>query len=917
MARSDGLAPLQPSEGPACYRGKALEQIRDWVSSRNLSLYARNYIAEALKGPDEARASRGRMKGRFPSSRMGVSLAIEHGWLGLAVLEQLEADDGVIAFFDKPPAFKRSTSRNGRKVSYFARPTLLALRADSAVLIDVVPEAKLLALSGRGDTTYVRDNDRWVCPSAAEGAAKFGFKHEVWTEARFKRVHVRNLQLLSDFRDEPEHTPEQLGRIDLLRQTVEALGMPTIEELLADRGADVDIVDVYRGIVKRAIFVDLETQDLSRWDTVRVFPDATTMMAYRRSLDVMAAVGDWTTGEPSLINKGTKLIWDSVVYEVLQLGASECVLRSGHGLLTVTHVELQDLVVTERAKVMQNTRSLKEAREQDALDFIATSAPADLERALLRLRRIEPFLAGIKTAPGSRTLRRYIHNFRHAEAACGNGFIGLVPRYKSCGNRTLRHTNAVLKLVNDEIAKHDGSRKLDRLKLHGSIAEACDKEGLQSPSYSWVCNYIKKLHRYRLIASLAGTKAAYPVKPRRQNDVVSDVDVEPGEAWDRAHVDHTEIQLECIDEDTGENLGRPWLTVMFDHATRHVLAFFLSFEPPSYRSVLAVMRDCVQRHGRLPRLLIVDGGKEFRSTWFETAAAALGVKVLHRPPNEPREGSQGERFFGSTQTMLMDYLTGNTHLTRNVRQLTQEVDPRRLAIWTLKASYRVIERFFFDVYANERHREIMTTPANAFALSNSRIGHRPWKAIPYNEAFLIATSGTTRKGTATVTPDGVKINYFYYNSAVLYAYLGKSLPVRFDPFNIAKAWAWVGGAWVSLTSRFNRVLAGMGEKQMMLITQQYRKMRGDAEYERLTDRRLVEFLREVSAQEENLKAAKQHAALRSLLNGAQFKADAAPRAQSSGLVNSGTGASPASKPDASDDFAVDMEDVALEDYPAY
>ena len=36
---------------------------------------------------------------------------------------------------------------------------------------------------------------------------------------------------------------------------------------------------------------------------------------------------------------------------------------------------------------------------------------------------------------------------------------------------------------------------------------------------------------------------------------------------------------------------------------------------------MTVLRECVRRHGRLPQIAVVDGGKEFESLYFETLLA--------------------------------------------------------------------------------------------------------------------------------------------------------------------------------------------------------------------------------------------------------------------------------------------------------
>lgn len=63
------------------------------------------------------------------------------------------------------------------------------------------------------------------------------------------------------------------------------------------------------------------------------------------------------------------------------------------------------------------------------------------------------------------------------------------------------------------------------------------------------------------------------------------------------------------------------MTLLTDAFSRRILAVYLTFDPPSYRSCMMVLRECVRRHARLPQIAVVDGGKEFQSTYFETLLA--------------------------------------------------------------------------------------------------------------------------------------------------------------------------------------------------------------------------------------------------------------------------------------------------------
>ncbi|MFP3387056.1 hypothetical protein, partial [Tritonibacter sp. SIMBA_163] len=51
-------------------------------------------------------------------------------------------------------------------------------------------------------------------------------------------------------------------------------------------------------------------------------------------------------------------------------------------------------------------------------------------------------------------------------------------------------------------------------------------------------------------------------------------------------------------------LGSCWATFMVDSYTKRILSLYLSFEKPSQRSCMMVIRACVQRFNRLPQTII-------------------------------------------------------------------------------------------------------------------------------------------------------------------------------------------------------------------------------------------------------------------------------------------------------------------------
>src|SRR5260370_12803875 len=88
--------------------------------------------------------------------------------------------------------------------------------------------------------------------------------------------------------------------------------------------------------------------------------------------------------------------------------------------------------------------------------------------------------------------------------------------------------------------------------------------------------------------------------------------------------------------------------------------------------------ECVRRHSRFPQCLVVDGGPEFRSTYFEALLARYECIKKTRPPAKARFGSVMERLFGTTNTQFVYNFPGNTQITRNVPQVTNSAHPKTL-----------------------------------------------------------------------------------------------------------------------------------------------------------------------------------------------------------------------------------------------
>jgi len=288
------------------------------------------------------------------------------------------------------------------------------------------------------------------------------------------------------------------------------------------------------------------------------------------------------------------------------------------------------------------------------------------------------------------------------------------------------------------------------------------------------------------------------------------------------------------------------MTLLMDAFSRRILALYITFDPPSYRSCMMVLRECVRRHGRLPQTLVADGGKEFSSTYFESLLARYEVTKKTRPGAKARFGSVCERLFGTANTQFIHNLAGNTKIMRNVRQVTKAVNPKEHATWTLGDLIEICQIWAYEIYDTTEHPALGVSPRAAYQSGLIRSGSRPHRLIPYDDDFRMASLPTTTKGTAKVQPDnGVKINYLHYWSDAFRnpEVENSQVPVRYDPHDVSTAYAYVVGRWVRCDSEYAPRLQGHSEREFRLAAEELRKQNRDhARKMPITAKRLADFL---------------------------------------------------------------------------
>ena len=94
-----------------------------------------------------------------------------------------------------------------------------------------------------------------------------------------------------------------------------------------------------------------------------------------------------------------------------------------------------------------------------------------------------------------------------------------------------------------------------------------------------------------------------------------------------------------------------------------------------------------------------------------------------------------------------------------------------------------------------------------------------WKDQGMNTLTMPSTDKGTPKGTSKVQRDGsFKANRVDYFAASLVEYVGQNLPVRYDPFDLSRAFVMGKSGWIEARSLYAHELAGRTEKEIEAIS---------------------------------------------------------------------------------------------------
>ncbi|MGF6413663.1 integrase catalytic domain-containing protein [Paraburkholderia sp. MM5482-R1] len=695
-----------------------------------------------------------------------------------------------------------SCDENGRVRNRQSHTVQLLVLGDNAYFEDWREERDLIEAERRDAERFVKltryysdGGGRWHDRVLEEKCAELGITHRLRTSRDIPRVFVENMRILDDFLD----TRNPLLSSDTevrLRELVEREPVRYVDVLEKDGlSADVLLSAIATGIV----YVDLSSIPIRDFDHLMLFRDEGMSKAYTCMSDSLLPQESLPLPGIGNLKLGMIVHFDDQQWEIIheRLDDQPEVLfrtKEGHQMVKPRHEALQ-LVLAQADQ--KERREILDAEKRRSLSDLSSDA---LKKAAAKYSAIRDGAAKFSKS----TLWRAQQAIRNASSIT-DAILALAPRDADKGSRLPRLPSAVETLAKELIEKEYNAPKAPSAQqVFNTYSLTCAKRGLRPMSY---VTFLVRVKAHRSIHDRQGKRVAY-----RDSDIPLILDIrEPVHGLfphEVVYIDHTQPNLMTAGTH-GEDWGKVWLSVAVDAHIPMPRASYVSYDPPSAWAALMVLRDYVRRWRRLPRVVVVDGGKEFRSHAFQLFCQIFGMEIRYRGPGRPRGGAPVERMFGVTEQEFFTGLEGSSLQLKDARMTTKSVSPNQFRKWTFPALCRALDHYLFQVRPLDVHPRLGISPREFEEARLQQTGLRKHTSIEFDENLLLLTCPAPPQPQHRVYPHrGVWESGRYYWHSSFSTLGGRKLEVRIEPWLAQIIYVYTGSRWEVATARDVEPLRG-------------------------------------------------------------------------------------------------------------
>jgi putative transposase len=748
----------------------------------------------------------------FNSIKMERCILVESRHVEFPALIQYETDTDVIEYYPQPCEIElfRTLENPYRKFRVTHVPDFLVIRRDGILIEEWKMEKRLCKLVLKYPNRYLRESDGWHDSDSEMYFSDIGITYRLRSDADHPRQYINNTLFLLDYYT-PSYPAVARDKLRVFQETLAEKSYLTISELqlfsnnfIKDELGEAHVElfdekliaydDIYKAIADRHLAFDLHNDDISETHRALVYQDYITM-CFDKKVESIAETCPPNETRCFSLNIGASIEYDGIPYQIQLAGKESITVHNESGTVELKIELVEKLFQQGKIRILNSPSH----------DLIENSSkfPSQkrMKKALQRLSELELADIDEKMFPKSkRTLQRYRNLQRAAGPMAIDQCLCLAKDGKKRGRKSKiskTHIEDIEFLVKTE---YNNPTNKTRMALYTIYLELCETKG-HVPIHRKT--FYKLVNEHESILKREGKRRAY-----QSAEIIwekhDDKEIHGHFPFQIVHIDHTLADLELRGFLDVKNLGKPWVSLAIDTASRKVLGQYLSFRAPSTLSNMMVLRDIVRKHGRMPNMITVDNGRDLQSNAFKQVQRLYRVSIRSRPAGQPRFGSVIERMFRTINTQFLHNLEGNTQLMKHVRMVTKSVRPEPYAKWTLPAFHAGLEYYCDHVLGEEINSGLGEKPNYYLKTRLTETGERKNRKVKYDRLFLIHTClPPKQQPLRTITQHGIKVQHIWYsNKEFRIQHLeGKIVQVLLDPWDASVVYALVNDEWIECRSK--------------------------------------------------------------------------------------------------------------------
>ncbi|QFT11218.1 Mu transposase C-terminal domain-containing protein [Vibrio sp. THAF190c] len=476
----------------------------------------------------------------------------------------------------------------------------------------------------------------------------------------------------------------------------------------------------------------------------------------------------------SSITPGKLVYWDNKAAIVLELkGFSEAIIR------------IIETGITEVVRASNLSLRISTPRSEQGKHLLAKDK--EWEVALSRFETIKPLLekstrtesdverVAFECGKGVTTIYRWLKRFEET------GLVSSLLRQQRTDKGHHKLNAEVEELIATQITKiYLQKERPSVLKLYRIIKSECIDADLPVPHKNTIYARVRTIEDRELVKKRVSPKAS----KQNYEPVTGKF---PGADYPNSvvQIDHTKVDLIIVDEEHRLPIGRPYLTIAIDVATKMISGFKVTLDPPSSSSVgLCIAHAITPKENWLAKRDIdvewpiygkmekihVDNGKDFRSNMLKRACQQHNIILEFRPKGQPNYGPHVERAFRT----FMQEVQGIPGTTFSSVKDRLDYDSEGNACMTLSELELWFTTFIVYCYHHRPHKGINKVPpiqvyTEAILGNKDKPGIGLPQPVEDEESLRLDFTPYVER---TVQRTGVVIDNIHYYSDVLRKWIG-------------------------------------------------------------------------------------------------------------------------------------------------